>query len=418
MRIRFEGASRQVGRSQFEVDTGEMTLLLDAGVARDEEKTPLKPTARPDAIILSHAHLDHSGFLPSYYRNQRMPWLTTFPTLPITGILWPDSIKVMRSRKESPHITEKEIKGCVRHCVALPLHEPYEFYDGTTAELHDAGHILGSAQVLLEKGNKTLIYTGDFNLGETRNHYPAELPAKGVSGLIIESTYSDRDHAPRAETERAFVTAVRQAIEGGNALVPCFALGRTQEILQVLEAAGVRAPTWVDGMGEDVNAVYQEYTSFVRDHAALERAIGRAKPVENTSQRRAIAEGKGNVIITTAGMLEGGPVLSYLDKMNNAGRGAVLLTGYQVEETNGRRLVDSKLVKYNGKILKVSLPVKQFDFSAHTGMTKSFEYIRTVNPERVFCVHGDAGVCEGFAERLRREGFDAVAPKIGEEHEI
>lgn len=418
MRIRFEGASRQVGRSQFEVDTEEMTILLDAGMARDEEKVPLKPTRRPDAIILSHAHLDHSGFLPSYYQNQRMPWLATFPTLPITGILWPDSIKVMRSRKESPPITEKEIKTCVRHCVALPMHEKYEFYDGTTAELHDAGHILGSAQVLLEKGDKSLLYTGDYNSSPTRNHAPAETPAKGVSGLIIESTYSDRDHPPRQDVERAFITAVKQATESGNALVPCFALGRTQEILQVLDAAGIRAPIWVDGMGTDVNAVYEEYTAFVRDHVALERAIERARPIENSSQRRAVAEGKGNVIITTAGMLEGGPVLSYMDKMNAAGRGAVLLTGYQVEETNGRRLVDSKLVKYNGKILKVSLPVKQFDFSAHSGKTESFEYVRAVNPEKVFCVHGDETVCQTFAEKLREEGFDAYAPKIGEEHAL
>jgi len=418
MKITFEGASRQVGRSQFEVDTGELSLLLDSGVARSEENLPQPPSRQPDAIILSHAHLDHSGHLPAFYRGAKMPWLTTFPTPPILGILWPDSIKVVKSRKEQPVITEKDVKAAAKHCVTLPLGEAYSFFDGTTATLYDAGHVLGSAQTLIESHNKTLLYTGDFNCEQTRNHRPAKPPRKGVDALVIESTYSNRDHAPRGEVEETFIASVKAAIEDGNALVPCFAFGRTQEILQVLESHGIKSDIWVDGMGQNITLAYQDYPSYVNDAKALARAVEPAQFVENHAQRKKLAEGRGNVILTTAGMLEGGPVLSYIEKMNASQRGSILLTGYQVEKTNGRRLVEEKMIKYNEKTLSIGLPVEQYDFSAHTGKTKSFDYIRKVAPQKVFCVHGDPSVCEAFAENLRLEGFDAHAPTIGDEFDV
>ena len=133
--------------------------------------------------------------------------------------------------------------------VAVPYEEPYEFYDGTTATLYDAGHIIGSSQVVLEHGGSTLLYTGDYNYSDTRTQSKAKVPLQEPSALIIESTYANRDHPPRKRVEQEFIEAVEAALETGNALIPCFAVGRTQEVLQVLEAYRVKGNVYVDGMG-------------------------------------------------------------------------------------------------------------------------------------------------------------------------
>ncbi|MEK6924307.1 MAG: MBL fold metallo-hydrolase [Candidatus Micrarchaeota archaeon] len=418
MKLRFLGACRQVGRSQLEVDCGGLSLLVDSGTASKGERFPLLPSREPDACIVSHCHLDHSGFLPLFYRKRRFPWLSTFPTVPLASLLWHDVIKVLSSRGEVPYFSEKEIKEAGKHSVCLPYGEAYEFFDGTAATLFDAGHIVGSSQVLVESGSKALLYTGDLNYSDTRNHRKAVVPLKGVDALVLESTYGDRDHPARRDVERAFVDAVEEACEEGNAIVPCFAVGRTQEVLQVLEAHGVKYRVWVDGMGQKTCELAADFPSYFRDSRALARAVGKAGFIEDGRQRRQVAGGRGNVIVTTAGMLDGGPALSYINYANRAGKGAVLLTGFQVPGTNGAMLVSSGRLRDKGRITPISLPVRQFDFSAHSGRREMVSYVNKVQPRKVFCIHGDEGVCESLAATLEGEGFDATAPEAGSEFKV
>ncbi len=422
LKLSFLGACRQVGRSMFQADAGKVKVLLDSGTTTFKgERFPLPPVGKIDAAIITHAHLDHSGYVPVHYSKHSIPWYCTYPSVPLINLLWHDAIKVMQQRGEAPYLSEKLIRQANKHSVPMPYGEEYEFFEGTTFSFHDAGHIPGSAQVVLQEGTaggKTLLYTGDFNATDTRVLSGAKPPVKSPDGLILESTYALRDHPPRKQIEGEFMDFVHEATEEGNALVPCFAIGRTLELLAVLRANNFSSRVYVDGMGVGASQLAMEFPSYLRDSSGLSSALQAMKTVEGNSHRKKIAASKGNVIISTAGMLDGGPALTYLRVMNEEGRGAVLMTGFQVVGTNGRKLVETGRIKDNGREVKINLPVRTFDFSAHAGRTELFDFVKAVSPEKVFCVHGDEEACTGFAAELNEKGFDAVAPKAGEAFQI
>lgn len=416
MELSFLGACRQVGRSQFQANAGEVKLLLDSGSTTFAgARFPLNPSGKIDAVVLSHAHLDHSGFIPVLFRRRNIPVYCTAPTLPIANLLWEDAIKVADKRGEPPYLSHREIQAAAKHTVPMPYNEAYEFFDGTRFTLFDAGHISGSAQTLLEEGDTRLLYTGDLNAETSRMHNGAKPPAKDVDALIIESTYANREHPLRQDVERTFIDAIEETLETGNAIIPCFAVGRTQELLMVLSAHNISAPVYVDGMGIQTSTLVTEYPSYVRDYRAMTAALQHAQFVEDGGMRRKIAEGRGKIIIATAGMLDGGPVLTYIQRANKHGRGSILLTGFQVPGTNGRNLVERGFVRDMGRTIPVNLPVKTFDFSAHSGRSALFDFVKKVNPQKVFCVHGDEPTAINFAQELREQyGFDARAPEPGE----
>ncbi|MBI5176628.1 MBL fold metallo-hydrolase [Candidatus Micrarchaeota archaeon] len=422
MKIDFLGAGMQVGRSSFEVACKSgLRVLLDAGSSNQkEDRLPLHPIGEIDAAIVTHAHLDHAGYLPAHFAKRSFPWYCTFPTLPLSELLWHDSIKVAKSRGESPYLSEKEIKISIKKCVLMPYGERYEFFEGTAFTFIDAGHIPGSAQVLLESGGKSVLYTGDFNTSDSRLHEGAVVPAEGIdaNALIIESTYALRDHPPRRQLEKDFCENVDEVLDDGNALIPTFAVGRMQEMVQVLRAGGIKARIYLDGMGVEASRVICDFPSYVRDYGALSAALDSSKSVLSGSGRKKIAAGKGSVILTTAGMLDGGPALTYLREMSKAERGAVLLTGYQAAGTNGRSLVEKGMVKDNGRPLSVNLPVTRWDFSAHAGRKELYDFVRKANPSKVICVHGDPESCTALKEGLELQGFDAVTPTTGDAVEV
>ena len=418
MQLAFLGACNEVGKSSFWLKGNDVRLLLDAGIKiHDSNEIPPFSKHACDAAIITHAHLDHSGGAPALYRYGNPVAFCTYPTEPIVNLLLDDSEKVALDRKKSLPFSGEHRKRMDRKTSCLAYGQEYEFHDGTKFQLIDAGHIPGSSQVLVESKNKTLLYTGDFNLTETRLHYAAKPPAEEVDALIIESTYGLREHPPRKKLEEDFCSDVRAALENGKtALVPCFAVGRTQEMLQVLNANGFRNRVFVNGMGLKVNEIVSDFPSYVKDYSALKRALASVTQINSTRQARE-AIGRPGIIVSTAGMLDGGPMLSYIKEADRKGRAAVFLTGYQVRGTNGRHLVEEGQIKAEGgKFHKINLQVKQYDFSAHAGKRDLHDYVKKVNPEKVFCVHGDD--CRAFAAALRGEGFDAIAPEIGETAKI
>jgi putative mRNA 3-end processing factor len=282
--------------------------------------------------------------------------------------------------------------------------------------LYDAGHIPGSASVHL-KGERQIFYTSDFNLRETRllRGCDENFPAADI--LIIEGTYFDREHPLRSELEKHFIARIEQTLEeGGIALIPCFAIGRTQEILLVLNSYGLKP--YLDGMGLDVCEILLNCENYLKDPKSFKLAFENAIIVKPEMRNEIIKS--PNVIVTTAGMLNGGPVLYYLSKLYSNPRNSLLLTGFQVEGTNGRAALERRQIEIAGSILDLKMNVEYYDFSAHCGDTElktSIEKFIKNGVREIFIVHSERAV--EFASWIK-QNFEvkAIAPKNGEEFEI
>jgi putative mRNA 3-end processing factor len=253
------------------------------------------------------------------------------------------------------------------------------------------------------EGSRKLLFTGDINTIDT-------MLVKGTKPrkcdvLFVESTYAGREHPDREQTEKRFLERVEEVVErGGKAVVPVFAVGRTQEVLMVLHKAGLE--TWVDGMGQKVNRILLDEPGYLKDPALLRKADGRARYVKGDFMRKAAA--RSEVIVTTGGMLDGGPVLSYLRILQNDPKSAVFLTGYQVEGTNGRLLMEKGVIDLGDGPQRIAPKMEFFDFSAHSGHSELVEFVKGCAPQTVVLFHGDER--EKLAEDLRAE-FEVLVPK-------
>jgi len=402
------GASGEVGRSAFLLNT-DKKLLLDYGVKIfDISGKPRFPTEEieADAMILSHAHLDHSGFIPALYkRNSRIRWFATPPTEEICELLWSDSMKIMK--EDLPYSTH-HFKKALSNWSPMTYGQPMHFGD-TEISMVDAGHISGASMLRIEYKNKTIVYTGDFKLEETRMHKGAKT-IKDVDVLIIESTYASREHPDRKATEEQIINELRETVEaGGSALFPAFSLGRTQELISIIRHYDKNVPVFIDGMGKDITKIYLRYGNYIKDVHAFRKAVQNTAMVEGREQKAEAIETPG-AIISSAGMLMGGPMLNYLFNANNKSR--IIFTGYNVEGSNGWLLLNRGTIMVNEQELAVDLPAKYLDLSAHAGRSDLLKFINDASPEKIILVHGDNP--DEFAAELQAAGYDAVAPKIGE----
>ena len=405
MDLRFLGGADEIGRSALLVND---SLLIDFGLQTSRPlRYPLD--ADPDAVVVSHAHLDHAGAVPALLSGDaRPPVHWTPPTRELTRVLARDTLKLHGSTPQC-RFTETNLRrlGEVSH-----THGYGESFEaaGHEVTLFDAGHIPGSAHVLIDDGDTRLLYTGDLHTDDQR--LVAGSRARPAADVVVtESTYADRTHEPRTAVERRFVESVRQTLwEGGTVVVPAFAIGRTQEMLLVLAEHDIDC--YVDGMGTEVTRLLRQHHDFLRDGDALDRASGNARTVTGRDgQRRRIAD-TNTVIVTTAGMLSGGPALSYIPEIRGHPTNRILLTGYQVEGTPGRELVETGRLPMDGRVVPVSAQVEQYDFSAHADREGLRAFLEDYRDARLLVVHGDDTA--GFADRLRADGYDAGAPAVGD----
>lgn len=406
------GAAGEVGRSAFLLKT-DKRLLLDYGVKIfDLSGKPRFPTenVEADAMILSHAHLDHSGFIPALYKkNQKIRWFATPPTEEICELLWFDSMKIMG---ENLPYTSQHFKRSLSAWSPMVYGQPLQFGD-TEVCAFDAGHIAGAGIISIEYNNKKIVYTGDFKLEETRMHKGAKT-IKDVDVLIIESTYADREHPNRKDMELEIMKEIKETVEeGGTALFPAFSLGRTQELISLIRHYDKDVPVFVDGMGKDITEIYLKYGSYIKDPHTFRKAVNSVVMVREKDEKTEATQTPG-VIIASAGMLMGGPMVNYLFNANNRSR--VIFTGYNVEGSNGWSLLNKGTIMLNGQELAVDLPAQYLDLSAHAGRSDLLKFINDASPEKIILVHGDKP--ELFAAELQAAGYDAVAPKLGERIEL
>jgi putative mRNA 3-end processing factor len=372
-----------------------------------------------DATVVCHAHLDHSGFIPAL--ADRTLFYGAPPTQGLAELLVNDAKKV------DPNLpfSSPNIEHAFRNFVLTPYGVEHKLDSNVRFTLHDAGHLPGSATVDLRADGKLVRYTSDFKIDEMRLQPKMQPPTDECDVLVIECTYGLKEHPNRQETEKRLIKRVHEIIEsGGNVLMPAFAVGRTQELAMILFAYDVELPVYVDGMGNKASHILLNYPKYVKNHTILKEAL---RNIKTPGKDKSVPLRHPSVIISTAGMLEGGPAMSYLLAMDKRFRderkpGAVFFSGFCLPTTNGWFLQNKQFVYLKkkgvrtGKPINIAMPNELFHLSAHAGRSDILDYIKRSNPEKVICVHGDN--CPAFADGLRQQGWDAAAPENGERFEF
>jgi putative mRNA 3-end processing factor len=403
--VRFLGGAREVGRSAILIDD---SLLLDFGTKTDDPPQYPVGDVSPDAVVVSHGHLDHVGAIPSLLSGADRPAIHwTPPTYELAMRLAEDTLKLHGGTPLCP-FTGEDRRRVPEVSETHGYREPFTAA-GYRVEFFDAGHIPGSAHVLVDDGDTRLLYTGDFHTDDQRL-VSATTARPDADAVVCESTYADVDHEPRDEVERRFVESVRTTLwEGGTVVVPAFAIGRTQEIMLLCAAHDIDC--YVDGMGVEVTRLLRRHPEYLRDPDAVAAAKSNARTVTGRDgQRRRIAD-ESTVIITTAGMLSGGPVVTYVPEIHANPVNKICFSGYQVEGTPGRRLLETGSAEIGGRQLRVSAQLERYDFSAHADRGGLRAFLDAYRETPVLVAHGDR--CGWFAEQLRADGFDATAPELG-----
>jgi putative mRNA 3-end processing factor len=418
LQVGFLGGAREVGRIGITVKSEKSKVVLDYGVMLDHEPGfPMHvPPKEVDAIILTHSHLDHSGAIPMFYINDKKPLYTNRLNLELTQILIQDFIHLSGYYLPFEYLELDAMMHNNRHSDF----GVEEAIDDMKVKLFDAGHTPGSAQVLIETDGKKILYTGDYNMEDSKLLKGATMDYGDLDAVVTESTYASEDHTPRPELERSFVEAATEVVErGGTVLVPAFGVGRAQEIACVLTANHFEYPVVLDGMAREASRIIMNYKEFLRDPRLFMNAIHSLDWVDGWRDRRRASKDPG-VIISPAGMLKGGPSQFYVSKIGKKAGNAIFLVSYQIPGTPGKQLLDKGITMIDGKVSKVKAQYRHFDFSSHCGASQLKEGLRRLGGKpKVFVVHGAEGNCELLANWAKTElGLDAVAPRTGETYEI
>ncbi len=415
-KITFLGAMNEVGASGIMVEYGRKSktrIVMDYGtnIQNDPPTFPYSVRGKIDATFLSHAHLDHTGGIPILFNKGRCPIYAPAVNKPLVQMLLNDSLKISRREQTRLPFDKKHVRKAIKNFKHIDYRrvETIGKKNYMNVTVYDAGHIPGSTMPLIEtKDGKKILYTGDFNVDDTELLKGADTRLPKVDVLITESTYAERDHPDRLKQEKILIDRVRQAVEnGGTAIISSFALGRTQEMLLVLDKYGIDYPLYMDGMSKKATTILNSHPRFLREATSIDKALRKVKYVNNNRQRKKAIKDP-SVILTTSGMLNGGPVVWYLKKLHNNKKNNLTLTGYQVEGTAGHTLLNTGRFILDETDLKLNIDYKRLEFSSHTGREKLFSFIKKLDPQKVFCVHGDN--TPRFADELKKRGYDAVAP--------
>ncbi|OGS14416.1 MAG: hypothetical protein A2234_08135 [Elusimicrobia bacterium RIFOXYA2_FULL_58_8] len=463
LEIAFHGAAGEVTGSRHLLGFREGNLLLDCGMfqghrndAATKNRTFRFPPASIDAAILSHAHVDHCGLLPLLYKNGcGSPVYATSATTEIAGIMLADSARLQEGDARfynKIHATEKltiepmydedDAKLAMSHFKPFDYKTVFSPLPGVSARFLNAGHVLGSAMVMLDldapAGRRRLLYTGDLGRAETLL-LDAPAAPQGVDYLVIESTYGDRTHEPLVDAAGKLAEVIKKAVkERGKIIIPSFALERTQEIIFILDKLRhdktvPEIPVYIDSpMAVSLTEIFDRHREGVcfnakfRDYSRTDGdpfGFDDIRYLRTREESQTLNNKSGPMLIISAsGMCEGGRVLHHLrnglEKENNT----ILLVGYQAHGTLGRKLQDGmKAVKIFGIEHEVWASVETMHtFSSHADKNDLLAFIKAANPARgVFLVHGDAEARAALAATLAAENIKNVkCPAMGESFEL
>lgn len=412
MKLRFLGGAKEVGRSAILLNE---ELLLDYGIKPADPPSYPSNGLRPKTVIISHGHLDHCGLVPNLMDLDPEIYCTPL-TARLSALLARDTLKIAEKKGHIIPYYDEEIKEFERK--VRPIGYKKDFISNEYSVcFYDAGHIPGSSMVKVEKEGQSIFYTGDLNTIRTELQTGADTVFPRSDTLLIESTYFGKHHTLRKTLEERFIASIKRTVEnGGKAIVPAFSIGRTQEIMLILKKHNLHA--YVDGMGVDVFHLIKKSPEYVQDIKRLEKAFSGSNIVERKDRETILSE--PSIIVTSAGMLNGGPVLYYIDEIFNDPRSKIHLTGYQAQDTNGRTALERGYIVNGKRTIRLNCGLELYDFSAHCGDTQLKEVVRNFcdnGTETVIAVHGEN--TNGFSEWIKEEiGVKSFSPENGETIDI
>ncbi len=436
IRVSILGGAREVGRSALLLQTPESRVLLDCGVnvasitdAYPHLEAPEFNIKELDAVIVTHAHIDHSGLVPYLFKfGYKGPVYCTEPTRDIMALLQLDLIKIQKQQGLDPLYTSDEVEETVVHTVTLDYEEVTDITPDVRITLYNAGHILGSSMVHLHIGNglHNLLYTGDIKFSKTNLLSPAATKFPRLESLIIESTYGGKDNImpSQQEIDSYLVDIVKKTIKrGGKILMPVLGVGRAQDVLiliqRLIKSGDINPiPIYVDGMVWDITAIHTAYPEFLNttvrkeifqknDNPFLAENIKRVGSAKEREQ--VIKSKKPCIILATSGMLVGGPSVEYLKHLAENPKNTLIFTSYQGEGTLGRRIQQGEReigFKEAGKtfIVKINMEVGRLEISGHADRKELINFVRRCDPRprKVIVVHGENSRCIDLASSIHR----------------
>ena len=448
MKLSFLGGAYEIGASCILFKIDNKNILMDSGIRQSASKDPL-PDFRTiqgmggvEAIIISHAHMDHIGSLPVI--SKEYPYARIYMnnmTKDLVRVLLYDSLKIMNNRDaEIPLYAEVDVENMLNRIFTINYEVDFEIFDNLKLTFYNAGHIAGASCIYLQGGEGSLFYSGDFSLFSQKSVEGAKIPRLRPDVGIFESTYADKLHSNREIEEERLIDIVKDCINNsGKMIIPAFALGRAQEVILILKKAInskklKKVNIYIDGMVKDINRVYKLNPLYLKN--TLGKKILRGVepfyddniiPIKNKEQREALFDLKEScVIISSSGMLTGGPSQFYAEKIATMDNGYIVITGYQDEESPGRKLLnlleankEDRTLEINGKILPVKCRVERIGLSAHGDKSEIQALIAKLTPENIFLVHGDSEVINSFAIEAAKDNRGKIfAPKSGESFDI
>ena len=448
MKFDFLGGALEIGGSAVLVQIDQKNILFDSGIRQGANKDPLPNFQRVqelgglDAIIISHAHLDHIGSLPlisKEYPGARI--YMNHMTKDLVRVQLYDSLKVMKNREtEIPLYAEQDVVDTLNRIFPIGYEVRFPIFDDCYLTLYNAGHIAGASFCYLQGKEGNVFYSGDFSVFSQRTIEGAKLPKLRPDVAIVEATYGDRLHTNREIEEKALINLINEAIDqNGKVLIPAFALGRAQEVLLILKGAMnkgslKKVKVYVDGMVRDVNRAYLQNPLYLKQSLAkkilkgiepfYDENIIEVKPA--MKREELIDEKESVVFVASSGMLTGGPSTYYAEKIAAMENGYIAITGYQDEEAPGKHLLDlldaeegERYLKLNGVSFPVKCKIKKIGLSAHSDKNEICGVIERLSARNVIFVHGNEDVIRNLAKEIAANYRGRIfAPDCGEQINI
>jgi len=434
IRLTFLGGARQVGRSCLLLQTPNSKILLDCGVdvaSQGADKFPYFnipefDISQLDAVIITHAHLDHVGLLPYLYKmGYKGPVYMTAPTRDIAALLALDFIGVAYKQAAAPLFSSKDIKEMVKHSICLNYNEVTDVTPDVRLTFYNSGHVLGGAMIHLNIGNgfHNLLYAGDYKYGRSRLLDPAIAVFPRVETVITESTYGSRNDVlpPRAESEEEFINTINKTIgRGGKVLIPELGLGRAQESMLVVEDAiktgkMKKVPVYIDGMIWDINAIHTAYPDFLSSKLKSEVFQDKNPFTSDTfsrvgspQERKEVVEGGPCIVLATSGMLVGGASVEYFKEFAGNKDNSIVFVCYQGVGSLGRQVqegIKETRMIVEGKEERVEVNMEVYTikgFTAHSGRNEIMSFFNNMRPrpKRVIINHGEISKSLDLASAL------------------